>query len=321
MRLVIMIPAYNEEETIASVIKEIPRKIEALDSVQVLVINDGSTDRTVEVAREAGADEILSHRTNLGLGVAFRDGLERALKMGADIIVNIDADRQYNAKEIPKLIVPIVENRADVVLGWRDTSNLEFIPFSKKIGNKIATWVTRRVSGLSIRDSQTGFRAFSQEAALRMNLSGGYTHVQETLIQAKNKGLKIEEVPVEFKERKGDSRLIYSLSSYAKEAGGIIIKSYRDYAPLKVFSYMGTVFTIVGVIFAVRVLVHFLKTGMVSGRMGSVVVASMLITLGFLIFVLGLLADMFKTHRELQEEILYKLKKMEIEEDKKSNDS
>jgi len=317
MKLVVMIPAYNEKETIGRVIKEIPRKIQGIDSVEILVINDGSTDGTVEVAREAGADKILSHKANLGLGVAFRDGIEYALNMGADIIVNIDADKQYNAKEIPKLIIPIVENRADIVLGWRDTSNLEFMPFSKKMGNKVATWVTRRISGLSIRDSQTGFRAFSQEASLRMNLSGRYTYVQEILIQAKNKDLRIEEVPVEFKERKGDSRLIYSLFSYAKEAGGIIIKSYRDYAPLKVFSYIGTVFIIVGTIFASRVLIHFLKTGMVSGRIPSAVLASMLITLGFLIFVLGLLADMLKTHRELQEEILYNLKKLKIEKRKK----
>jgi len=317
MRLIVMIPAYNEEETIASVIKKVPRKIQGIDSIQVLVINDGSTDKTVEVAREAGADHIMSHKTNLGLGVAFRDGINQALNMGANVIVNIDADGQYNAREIPKLIVPIVESKADIVLGWRNTSNLEFVSISKKMGNKIATWVTRKASGLPIRDSQTGCRAFSQEAALRMNLSGRYTYVQETLIQAKDKGLRVEEVPVEFKERKGNSRLIYSLSSYAKEAGGIIIKSYRDRAPLKVFSYIGTVFIIAGIIFALRVLVHFFETGMVSGRIGSIVLASMLITLGFLVFVLGLLADMFKTHRELQEEILYKLKKMEIEKEKK----
>lgn len=307
-----MVPAYNEAEIIGNVIEEIPRKIEGLDSVQVLVINDGSTDRTAEVAREAGADEILSHRTNLGLGVAFRDGLERALKMGADIIVNMDADGQYNAKEIPKLIKPILEKRAEIVLGWRDISNLDFVSFSKKIGNQMTTWIIRKACNLSIKDSQTGFRAFSQEAALRMNLSGEYTYVHETLIQAKSKHLRIDEVPVQFRQRKGDSRLISSLPSYVKEAGGIIIKTYRDYAPLKTFSYLGTVFIIIGVIFALRVLVHFLETGMVSGRIPSAVLSSMLIILGFLIFVLGLLADMFKTHRRLQEEILYKLKKTEM---------
>jgi len=312
-----MIPAHNEDETISKVIEEIPRRIQGIDSVQVLVIDDGSTDRTVGVAREAGADEILSHRTNLGLGVAFRDGLECALKLGADIVVNIDADGQYNTKEIPKLIRPILEKRAEIVLGWRDISNLDFVPFSKKIGNWITTWIIRKACNLSIKDSQTGFRAFSQEAALRMNLSGGYTYVHETLIQAKSKGLRVGEVPVQFRERKGDSRLISGLASYVKEAGGIIIKTYRDYAPLRVFSYIGTVFFIVGIIFALRVLIHFFKTGVVSGRMASATLASMLITLGFLIFVLGLLADMFKTHRELQEEILYKLKKMEIDKEKR----
>ncbi len=316
MRLIVMIPAHNEEETIGNTIEEIPRKIQGIDSVQVLVINDGSTDKTIEVAREAGADEILSHRTNLGLGLAFRDGLERALKMGADIIVNIDADGQYDAREIPKLIKPILEKRAEIVLGWRDISNLDFVPFSKKIGNRMTTWIIRKACNLSIKDSQTGFRAFSQEAALRMNLSGEYTYVHETLIQAKSKGLRVGEVPVQFRERKGDSRLISSLPSYVKEAGGIIIKTYRDYAPLKTFSYLGTVFIIIGVIFALRVLVHFLETGMVSGRIPSAVLSSMLIILGFLIFVLGLLADMFKTHRGLQEEILYKLKKTEMRREK-----
>jgi len=311
-----MIPAYNEEKTIGNVIEEIPRRIQGIDSVQVLVIDDGSTDRTAEVAREAGADEILSHRTNLGLGVAFQDGLECALKMGADVIVNMDADGQYNAKEIPKLIKPILEKRTEIVLGWRDISNLDFVSFSRKIGNRMTTWIIRKACNLSIKDSQTGFRAFSQEAALQMNLSGEYTYVHETLIQAKSKGLRVGEVPVQFRERKGDSRLISSLPSYVKEAGGIIIKTYRDYAPLKTFSYLGAVFIIIGVIFALRVLVHFLKTGMVSGRTPSAVLSSMLIILGFLIFVLGLVADMFKTHRKLQEEILYKLKKMEIKKEK-----
>jgi len=190
------------------------------------------------------------------------------------------------------------------------------VPFSKKIGNRITTLVIRKACNLSIKDSQTGFRALSQEAALRMNLSGEYTYVHETLIQAKSKGLRVGEVPVQFRERKGDSRLISNLASYGKEAGGIIIKAYRDYAPLKTFSYLGTIFIIIGGIFALRVLVHFLETGAVSGRIPSAVLSSMLIILGFLIFVLGLLADMFKTHRKLEEEILYRLKKMEIKKGK-----
>ncbi len=196
MKLVVMIPAYNEEKSIGKVIKEIPRTVEGFDKVEVLVVNDGSTDNTVEEARRAGADHIVSHRTNLGLASAFKTGLETALKLGADVIVNIDADGQYNAKEIPKLVKPILEGKADIVIGDRQIDKLDHMPRAKKIGNKIATWVTRKLSGLPIRDAQSGFRAFSREAALRMNLLGDYTYVQETIIQAANKKLRIEWVSI-----------------------------------------------------------------------------------------------------------------------------
>lgn len=313
MKLVVIIPAYNEEETIAKVIKEIPRKIPGIDFVQILVIDDGSTDKTVEVAKKAGADKIISHKTNLGLGVAVSNGLQCALKMNAGIIVNIDADGQYNAKEIPKLIKPLLEDKAEIVLGYRNIANLDFMPLSKRIGNKIATWVTRRVSNLPIKDAQTGFRAFSKEAALRLNLSGGYTYVQETLIQARDKGLTVVQIPIEFREREGSSRLISNPFSYAKKAGIIIIRSYRDRTPLKVFLYIGSIFLIIGLIFGLRVLINFLKTGTVSPYIPSAIIASMLIVISFVIFVLGLIADMLKTNRKLQEEILYKIKRQEIE--------
>ena len=197
MKLVVTIPAYNEEKTIAGVIEGIPRQINGINFVEILVVDDGSTDGTVEQARRAGVDKILSHQENQGLGVAFKDGLGAALGAGADIIVNIDADGQYNAAEIPLLIKPVLDGKADIVLGWRDISNLNFMPKGKKLGNKLATWVTRILSGLPIKDAQTGFRAFSREAALRTNLRGEYTYVQETIIQAAYKGLPIEQVPVE----------------------------------------------------------------------------------------------------------------------------
>lgn len=313
MKLVVMIPAYNEEETIAEVIKKIPDQIPAIDSIETLVINDGSTDGTARVAERAGAHKILSHRTNSGLGASFRDGINCSLDMGADIIVNTDADGQYNAGEIPKLIKPILEGKAEIVLGYRNISSLDFMPLSKKIGNKIATWVTAKVSNLPIKDAQTGFRAFSKEAALRLNLSGEYTYVQETLIQAKDKDLSVAQIRVEFRERKGNSRLISNPFSYARKAGSTIIRSYRDRAPLKVFFWIGGVFIIIGIIFGLRVLIHFFKTGVVSPYIPSAIIAPMFIVVGFLIFVLGLLADMFRTTRILQEEILYKIRKQEID--------
>ena len=185
----------------------------------------------------------------MGLGIAFKDGLEEAVKLNADIIVNIDADGQYNPKEIDKLIQPIIQDKSDIVLGVRAYGDgLKFMPLTKKIGNKIATWIIRRVTGLPIIDAQTGFRAFSRDAALKLNLTGEYTHVHETLIQARFKGLKIEQVPVEFRRRKNNekSRLIPNIWAYAKNAGGIILRTYRDYKPLKFFTITGGIFTFIG---------------------------------------------------------------------------
>jgi glycosyltransferase involved in cell wall biosynthesis len=309
MKIIITIPAYNEEETIGKVINEIPRRIEGIDRIDVLVINDGSTDNTVEEALKAGADKIVSHKKNLGLGISFRDGLEEGLKMGAGIIVNIDADFQYNAKEIPRLIEPIVNGKADMVLGDRQIDELDHMPMGKKLGNKLATWVTRKVTGLPIKDAQTGFRAFTREAALRMNLTSNYTYVQETLIQAANKNLTVEQIPIEFREREGKSRLISSLFGYAKSAGNTIIRSYRDYQPFKVFTVMGIAIIVIGLITGFRVLIHYFATGMVTPYLPSAVLTTVLIIVGLQVIVLGWLADMLKTQRMLEEEILYLLKK------------
>jgi len=199
MKLVVMIPAYNEEETIGSVIREIPR--DCCEQVEVLVINDGSTDNTVEEARKAGADRIVSFKKNRGLAPAFRAGLETALEMGADIIVNTDGDGQYNGKQIPDLIKPILDGRADFVLGSRTKGRIEYMPLQKKIGNRIATFVTRHVSGLPVSDAQSGFRAFTRDAAMHLNVMSDYTYVQETLMQAANSRMAYAEVPIEFRKR------------------------------------------------------------------------------------------------------------------------
>ena len=309
MKLVVMIPAYNEERNIGGVIHEIPRTIEGIAKVEVLVIDDGSTDDTVGVAKQAGAGMIISHPGNLGLGVTFRDGLEAALDMGADIVVNIDADGQYNGAEIPALIRPILEEKADIVLGWRNINALDFMPKSKKLGNRLATWTTRVTAGFPIKDAQSGYRAFSRDAALKMNLSGKYTYVQETLMQAKYKGLWVEQVPIEFRERKGKSRLISSIISYASKAGRTIFFTLRDYRPLWLFCTIGGMISLFGLGFAVRVLVHYLRTGFVSPHIPSAIAASLLIIVGLGVMIFGVIADLFKRQRLLQEEVLYRLKK------------
>ena len=325
MKLVVTIPAYNEENTIAGVILEIPRCIDGLDKVEVLVVDDGSSDRTVEEARQAGANKILRHGVNKGLGRTFRDGLDGAVDMGADIIVNMDADGQYNATEIPKLIQPILNDEADLVLGWRDIDSLGFMPRSKKVGNKIGTWVTRRFCHLPIKDAQSGFRAFSRDAALRLNLEGDYTYVQETIIQASYKGLKIEQVPIEFRARDGKSRLIPNLHSYARRAGSTVLSTYWNYHPLKVFSLIAGVLGVAGFIFAMRVLVHFAQTGKVTPYIPSAIVASLLIIAGLITLMIGLLAHTSKNQRLMKEEILYRLKKNrdrrgKVEEEKDWNE-
>lgn len=311
LKLAVVIPAFNEEKTVAAVIKAIPR--DALDEVKVLVIDDGSTDATVSQAEKAGADRVVSFGRNRGLAAAFRKGLEVALAMGADIIVNIDADGQYDAKEIPNLIKPIVKGEADLVLGSRFKGWIEEMPVGKRIGNILATKATSLASGSSISDSQTGFRAFSREAALRLNVLSYYTYVQETIIQAAHKGLRIVEIPCSFRRREGTSRLISSIFNYAWKAGLAVLRTYRDYKPLRVFLFIGGLLSLSGLIVGFRVLIHYLLTGMVTPYLPSAILTAVLLIVGFQIVVLGLVADMIGANRKLMEEILYILKKDQLQ--------
>lgn len=312
MKLVVMIPCYNEEKSIASVIKEIPR--DCCEEVEVLVINDGSADRTAEEAKKAGADKIISFKKNKGLAPAFKAGLQQAIEMGADIIVNTDGDGQYNGEEIPKLIEPILAGRADFVLGSRIKGYIEYMPIQKKIGNKIATFITRMVSGFPVSDAQSGFRAFTRDCALCLNVMADYTYVQETLIQASHYGLVIEEVPIEFRRRDGNSRLISSIWKYAKRAGGTIARGYSDFHPLQTFFGIGLFFILVGLIIGSKVLLGYFETGAVAGNLPSAVLTVLLILIGVSTMTLGIIADTLRTQRKVQDEILYRLKKIEYEQ-------
>jgi len=313
MKLIVTIPAYNEEKTIDKVIKEIPRQISGIETIEVLVVNDGSTDNTVKVAKEAGADHIITLKENRGLAFAFRTGLEEALKRGADIIVNTDADFQYNQQQIPDLVKPVLEHKADIVLGSRFSGHIEHMSPQKRIGNIIATRVTRMASGYPVTDAQTGFRAFSRDAALRMNILSDYTYVQETIMQAVNHNLTMVEIPIDFRRRDGNSRLMSGVFNYAKRAASTIMRTYRDYEPLKVFGLIGLVFMFAGMVTGVRVFIHYLQTGMVTPYLPSAVLTVILGIIGVQIIVFGLIADMLKTQRAIGEEVLYRLKKMKFE--------
>lgn len=311
MTIVVTIPAHNEEGTVGEVIRSIPRRI-GDHSTQIVVVDDGSTDDTAEAGRRAGAGFVLRHKSRLGLAKTFADGLAAALKVGADIIVNIDADGQYDAGQISDLIKPILHDEADIVLGSRFKGWIEHMSSGKRMGNILMTRMTSFLAGVHFSDAQTGFRAISRDAAMQLNILGDYTYVQETLIQAAYKGLRIVEVPVDFRKRtSGESRLVSNLPGYASRAGLTMLRTYRDFKPLRTFLIIGAILFLAGLVVGLRVMIHFLETGQVTPYLPSAILTGVLIILGFQAFFLGLLADMFRSNRILLEEVLYKLRSKE----------
>lgn len=312
MKVVVMIPAYNEERTIGRVIKEIPRDIS--EHVEVLVINDGSRDRTWKVAKRAGADKVVSHKRNKGLGHAFRTGIDCALRMGADVIVNIDADGQFNPKDIPRLVKPIVNEEADMVTCTRFAKGAPKMPAVKKFGNKRFTNLVNRLTGEKFTDTQCGFRAYSREAALRLTLFGGHTYTQEVFLNMVSKGMKIKEVPCRVKgEREGKSRVVSSISGYGTLSLLLLIRAYRDFRPLRFFGTLGMILFIPGLVIGIVLGLRMLIYNVVSPYLSLVYVGVVLIMVGALLLIMALIADMYFRQRLLQEEILYRLKKREYE--------
>ena len=310
--LVVLIPALNEERTIGSVIKAIPEKIPGMGKVLVLVVDDGSTDRTVQKARQARADKIVSHGVNKGLGIAFRTGVETALGMKADIIVNIDADGQFNPEDIGKLVAPIVAGKADVVTCSRfKKKSLEpKMPAVKRFGNRLFTKMINFFTKSNFTDTQCGFRAYSKDAALRLNLFAKFTYTQETLIDLVSKGMRVEEVACKVRgQRKGQSRMVKSWYSYGIKALLIVVRTLRDYKPMMFFGGMGALLFGIG---AIGVLYYWLFSQVPTP--GWIVYGiGILLLLGFLLIMLALIADMLDRQRKIQEEILYKLRKKELE--------
>lgn len=309
-RLVVMIPAYNEEASIGQVIKAVPRNIPGVAEIKVLVVDDGSTDQTVGNASEAGADTVVSHSLNRGLAATFTTGLHKALERGADIIVNIDADGQYVPAEIERLIGPILSGEADIVIGNRQIRKLAFMPVSKKYGNLIGSWVVRGLSGAKVSDASSGFRAFSAEAAAHLNVFSPFTYTHETIIDAASKGLKIAQVPCTFLPTArpgGGSRLIASVSQHIKNSAAVIIRTYVIYKPLKAFFYLGSLFLAASLVIGIRFL-YFYFQGLGQGKIQSLILGAVLAIVGFQIILMGFLADAVSAARKVSEELLYRLK-------------
>lgn len=314
-KIIVIIPAFNEENTIGAVIKAIPKKI-GKSAVKVLVIDDGSRDRTVEISGKAGAEKIVSHHANKGLGIAFRTGMEEALKMGASVIVNIDADGQFNPKDIPKIALPVLRGKADVVICSRflDKTLEPKMPWMKKFGNFIFTSIISFFTNRKFTDTQCGFRAYSREAALRTMLFGKFTYTQEVLLDLSQKGFRIIEVACRVKgQREGKSRIVSHWWSYGAKALIIIVRALRDYKPLKFFGAIGLAFFALGGISALFLLYRLLEFHKISPYLWVVYLDVVLIILGFLLMILALLADMMDRQRKIQEEILYRLKKRALE--------
>ena len=314
-KLVVMIPAFNEAETISDVIKKVPRKISGISKVEILVMDDYSTDKTIEVSRKARADKIFRHKQNVGLGRNFKKGIEISLKLGADIIVNIDGDGQFNSEDIPKLIKPIQENEADMVTCSRFlkpelTKNM---PLIKKWGNKRFTKLVSKITGQKFTDTQCGFRAYSREAALRLNLNGKFTYTQEVFIDLAEKGMRIKEIPLEVKYFKGrKSHISGKLARYGLKSLGIIARITRDFSPLTFFGMPALFIFSLGFLGGLISFFYWIVTRATTPIETLFSVSVFFMVFGFSLGILAMLADMLKGIKHNQEEIIYKLKRGEL---------
>jgi glycosyltransferase involved in cell wall biosynthesis len=312
MKLIVQIPCLNEEETLAATLLDIPREIPGVDEIEILVIDDGSTDRTVDIARRFGAHHIVSNRHNLGLARSFSRGIEECLRRGADIIVNTDGDNQYSGADIVKLVQPILEGRADIVIGDRETRRVAHFSPLKKLLQAIGSAVISKLSDLDLPDAVSGFRAFSREAAFKTNIVSAFSYTVETVIQAGSKKLKIMSVPVATNAKTRESRLFTSIPGFVSRQLTTMIRMYVMYRPLRAFWAMGTLLAAIGIAPIARFL-YFYAIGDGSGHLQSLVLGGVLVMMSFVAFTTGLLADVVSRNRQLLEMTLEKVRRLEAQ--------
>lgn len=313
MKLMIQIPCYNEAETLGLAIHDLPTHIDGIDTIEYLIINDGSKDATVEAARKLGVHHIVSFRHNKGLARGFLAGLDACLRLGADIIVNTDADNQYCGADIEKLVQPILQKKADMVIGERPIDETEHFSWKKKKFQHLGSWVVRVASQTDVPDAPSGFRAYSREAAMRMNVVNEYTYTLETIIQAGQSKMAIGSVPIRTNPETRPSRLFSSMWRYMKRSASVITRSFVMYKPLKFFGTLGTIIFALGVLLGIRFLVY-LGMGEGSGHVQSLILTAVLLMIGFQTIIMGLLGDTVAANRKILEDVQYHVRKMDYDD-------
>lgn len=310
MKLIIQIPCYNEEETLTIALDALPKKIEGIDEIEYLIINDGSRDRTVEVARKWGVNYIVNFKQNKGLAKGFMAGIDACLRNGADIIVNTDADNQYCADDIEKLVRPILEEKTDIVIGARPIDEVQhWSPLKKKLQH-FGSFVVRKASGTDIPDAPSGFRAYSREAAMHLNVINEYTYTLETIVQAGRSKIAMESVPVRTNEELRPSRLFHSMLGYVKRSMVTIVRAYMMYKPVKFFGIIGGSIFSLGTVLGIRFLYYFFN-GSGSGHIQSLILCSMLIMLGSETIILGFMASLIAANRKILEDVQVRVKELD----------
>lgn len=320
MKLIIQIPCFNEEDTLPATLNDLPRSIKGIDKIEVLVVDDGSMDRTAAVARENGVHHVLILKKNHGLARAFFAGIEKCIELGADIIVNTDADNQYRGRDIPKLVAPILEGKADVVVGNRQIYKAAHFSFFKKILEKLGSAFVRKLSNTMVEDVVSGFRAYTREAAMHINIITDFSYTVENLIQLGTSRFKIVTVPVETNITERKSRLHKGIPHFIINQVRTVIRSYSMYKALKVFSFIGLVFLVPGLFLGLRFLYFFIfNPPSAGGHIQSLILAAVLIILSFIFFMLGILADLISSNRKLIEKLLLYSRQQKYDKDEEED--
>ncbi len=318
MKLIIQIPCFNEAESLPLALANLPRKLDGIDKVEWLIVDDGSNDGTADIARQLGVDHVIVHRRNRGLARAFMTGLEAALQRGADIIVNTDADNQYDPRDIPLLVQPILAGEADMVIGNRQVSTLAHFSPIKRLLQRLGSATVRRVSRTSVEDAPSGFRCLTRDAAMQLHVFSAYTYTLETIIQAGHKGMSVISVPIRTNPTPRPSRLVRSIPSYVWRSIVTMVRIFVTYRPFASFAALGAIIFGAGFLLGLRFLIYFIQ-GDGQGHVQSLILTAVLLISGFYVFLAGILADLISVNRKLLEELSWRLWRLEQHQDDKPN--